>query len=718
MSPRLPGNRLCRALVFIGQVFSVVALATVASASIGPENVMVVVNDDSDGSRTLANHYVHLRQIPTRNVVLLKGVPTANRISIAQFRSNILEPIIDQIQSRQLGNQIRVVAYSSDFPLEIDIAEHQKRIDEPNLRKLSTPTASITGATFHFLHFLKDSHGYLSPTANLYARMPSERYFSNPFLGPLRDEFDAANRTAELGEHAAAAKQFGDLFQVDSNLHPLAILAAKHASLAGDPSGAIRWAERGIASGWQSAEYFHQESAFDSILQDADMKRLLDELSKNGIADAPIDYQWPVGFRGDRVWNLAGIATDSGDGINYLLSVVLAPIGPLGLSIDEAIVMLKRAGAADRTSPEGEFVFSETSDVRTTTRAPGFPIARRMLAFQGHRSRVIATTLPNSSPAIAGLMIGTPGFDFSNSKSTLVPGAIAENLTSFGAAMSQPGQTKLSELLRAGAAMSSGTVAEPYSVQFKFPHAVLYPNYAAGLSAVEAFYSSVTMPYQLLIAGDPMCSPYAPTLGVVLRAAPDPMSPSSIVVTWESKTLPNLAIYNSGVVSEKARSTPRWKHVEYFVDGRWVGQQDLDPSQAERGSSTLQLNGLPPGWHEVRVTLVDDSAIELRHSSVGWLDASDGASLNASSTSKSSTSASSLATVNVHSGVDRSVHVRADGAERIELRYFGRLVGQTSGAVGDVVITSKECGKGPIRIHPNAVIGNETIPGKPITIEF
>jgi hypothetical protein len=67
-------------------------------------------------------------------------------------------------------------------------------------------------------------------------------------------------------------------------------------------------------------------------------------------------------------------------------------------------------------------------------------------------------------------MTGIADFDWPASGSTVVPGAICENLTSFGGIFTPAaGQTPLSEFLRAGAAGSSGTVIEPYAIQAKFP---------------------------------------------------------------------------------------------------------------------------------------------------------------------------------------------------------------------------------------------------------
>ena len=46
---------------------------------------------------------------------------------------------------------------------------------------------------------------------------------------------------------------------------------------------------------------------------------------------------------------------------------------------------------------------------------------------------------------------------------------------------------------------------EPFAIQAKFPTAFIQAFYVEGCSLAEAFYQSVTGPYQLLIIGDPLC---------------------------------------------------------------------------------------------------------------------------------------------------------------------------------------------------------------------
>ena len=60
-----------------------------------------------------------------------------------------------------------------------------------------------------------------------------------------------------------------------------------------------------------------------------------------------------------------------------------------------------------------------------------------------------------------------------------------------------------------GAAGASGTVVEPFAVAQKFPTARIFSHYVRGCNLAEAFYQSVSGPFQLLIVGDPLCQPWA-----------------------------------------------------------------------------------------------------------------------------------------------------------------------------------------------------------------
>ena len=145
--------------------------------------------------------------------------------------------------------------------------------------------------------------------------------------------------------------------------------------------------------------------------------------------------------------------------------------------------------AADFTRPSGTFYFAANGDVRAKTRQPKFQQAVNALQDMGYRSEIIKSKLPKEKDDVLGFTAGTSNYDWGKSGSTIMPGAICENLTSYGGRLGViGGQTKLNEFLRYGAGGSSGTVVEPYAVGYKFPSPMIHVHYARGCSLAEAFY--------------------------------------------------------------------------------------------------------------------------------------------------------------------------------------------------------------------------------------
>jgi hypothetical protein len=94
-------------------ILVLVGLGNSALAGGGPENVAIVVNSDSWASLTVANEYVRLRQIPSCNVVYLSSPALARtRITVDEFRNEILLPVMGEIRRRGLETQIDYVVRS------------------------------------------------------------------------------------------------------------------------------------------------------------------------------------------------------------------------------------------------------------------------------------------------------------------------------------------------------------------------------------------------------------------------------------------------------------------------------------------------------------------------------------------------------------------------------------------------------------------------------
>lgn len=123
---------------------------------------------------------------------------------------------------------------------------------------------------------------------------------------------------------------------------------------------------------------------------------------------------------------------------------------------------------------------------------------------------IVRTNL--DSPALLTNMLGlqTGRVRVDLAPDAFVPGAMADNLTSFGGMLFlDTGHTTLLSFLAAGAAGSYGTVIEPCNYTAKFPNPENYFYQARGFSIAECYYMSIAHPRQGLIVAEPLSAPFA-----------------------------------------------------------------------------------------------------------------------------------------------------------------------------------------------------------------
>jgi len=415
---------------------------------------------------------------------------------------------LQEIDARTLAPTARVIAYSSGFPTSVDISRHTDQLEDDALKKYQKPTASITGLTYLYYFLLADSPHYLNWGANLYARGPFERNFINPFIQePSKSEFDSATKLAKQKRHEEAASKFEVLFERHPLNSPLAILAAENRAEHDDLEAATLLIRQAIAAGWRSGRYLRESETLKPLIEAESMERLVRRLN-----DYPISVQPPVPFSAVVGWaNNGHPYARPGEGVRYMLSCMLAVVHERGSDADEAIEVLRRASKSDATSPRGKFWFTRSQDIRTTTRFPAVGDAIEWLRFLGHEADIVHAVMPSGDGQCVGLMLGTATMSLGDRPWKFAPGAVSENLTSLSAAFGTRSQSKITELLHAGAALSGGAVAEPYAIAAKFPSPMLYGYYASGLSGIESYYLSITSPYQYLIVGDPLVRPFNPS---------------------------------------------------------------------------------------------------------------------------------------------------------------------------------------------------------------
>jgi hypothetical protein len=338
-----------------------------------------------------------------------------------------------------------------------------------------------------------------------------------------------------------------------------------------------------------------------------------------------------------------------------------------GNTVDEVISYLRRSTAADGTRPQGTIYFMWNKDIRSATRDQCFEtVAAQINAIPGGaRAKVLQGRLPDEAKDVTGLMIGTPDFNLAKSSIVIRPGAICENLTSNGGLLfdRKKDQTPLTEFLRNGAAGASGTVFEPYAIQAKFPLPSLQLHYARGCSLAEAFYQSISGPYQLLIVGDPLCQPWA---------TPPRISVQGIKTGETVKG--TVSITASGVAAGRAPSI-----IEVFIDGKRVSHQT--PGKAFEIDTTKYADG----FHELRLVAIAPDAIETQgRLIVPFNVANHEANLQFNA---SPTQAKFLEKLRLT--------VRQSGAKFITIRQNSRELARVEGEAGEVEIAVAKLGRGP-----------------------
>jgi uncharacterized protein (TIGR03790 family) len=375
------------------------------------------------------------------------------------------------------------------------------------------------------------------------------------------------------------------------------------------------------------------------------------------------------GFSTRYQWDHLGEKAEK-EGQKYILSAMLAYTDGRGNTVDEALAYLQRSAAADATEPKGTVYFMKHGDIRSKTREPAFDETVAALHELGIGAEVVEDTLPRDRADVLGVMLGSAEFDFASCDSTILPGAICENLTSLGGILrTGAGQTPLSELLRFGAAGSSGTVTEPYALQPKFPHPRLFVHYARGCTLAEAYYQSVQAPYQLLVVGDPLCRPWVKPRQVVVEG-------------WvPGATLTGILPIKPSVDNEDAdRPIDRF---ELFVDGRLI-------TACKPGGVVLcDTAKLGDGHHEFRIVAVEGTPIETRSRLVLPITVdNEGRSL------KYKVAPEGEITV----GERITIEAECEGAKEIVVLHHGRPLGKIDGASGSLTLDVADLGTGPVSL--------------------
>ena len=670
--------------VFVRRAFAVLvslgllSLASISLAGLAPENVAVVVNGDSWASMTVANEYQRLRGIPACNVIVLSGLTSVETTDVDHFRKEILTPVFGAIAARGLTKQIDCITYSVDIPYAVNVTSDMGSKKFP---MVITGMASTNGLTYLHEWVERKDTEYLRLDINRYNRrtLPLPR-------GASLTEAETADMARGLDlyqqkKYAESAEVLKKLLDVGRSDPDIAYDLACSLALAGKATEAISALKTAVESGWRNSVQTSSDPDLKSLQGRSEFVQLIDKMKS-----MPLKVQEGFGFRSQRAWGRDG--TPGASGPHYMLSTMLGVTCGRANSVNEVLASLARSATADGTSPTGSIYFPQNGDVRSTTRAWAFNAAANTLKQLGLNAVVENGILPVKRADVAGAMIGTAGFDWNASGSTVLPGAIIEHLTSFGAVLSERSdQTPCTDFIRAGASGTSGTVTEPYALQQKFPTAFMHVMYCRGWTLAESYYQSLFGPYQLLVIGDPLCKPWAKSAKLSLGGIT-----SGQVVKGHVDLKPKVVGGTPGSVAS----------YEIFVDGKLVGS-NLPGSSLRFDSTSVE-----DGTHLVSVVAIHVGPQELRSRASTWIQVRNHTKAILSAVPSED---------RLSLGIPAMVLVKCPNAKSIELRHFGRVVGKLSGDNGWIEIPGKNLGLGRVSLESMAHTAAGVILGAPVVLK-
>lgn len=658
---------------------------TSPSRAVDELRTAIVVNEKSADSLTIANHYTALRRIPSRCIVTLSDVPDAMQCSFDQFKLQILVPVLANLERRGLARQMDVIAYSADFPTAIDLTAPLAA--KADLHQIFTKSGSINGLTYLYQLIDDEQLAYLTPRCNFYARPDLATLLQNPFLSEDREAFDSVLKAQSPDELTAATKTLRGLIQKHPQQWPLRYRLAQVQVATGKNVDAFQTITEMQRDQVAYRKLFEQDDRFNAIKDNRLFRKLLDnmpDVSPQRIPPVPFSSSVGWGQNGSPLGNPAASNSAALPGPSYLLSAVLAVTKGRGTTLTEAVRVLERAVSADGQGEKATFYFSDSSDVRSTTRSPMFKDAAGILRKLGHDVIIDIDRLPQKQQRLMGAMLGSANYDWHATKNTMLPGAIAENLTSTSGVLHQKNdQTSMVELLRGGAAGTSGTVTEPYALQFKFPTPYLFAYYAAGLTLVESFYLSVESPYQLLIVGDPLCRPYGTeqAASFEIRTAACDEQGLNLRLSYPE----GLDVADQSIL-----------RLEVYLDGLHVfsakPSEDIHANQLKLG----------PSWHTIDVVAISNHPLHVPARRTATLIV--GSEDQFPKLSLVSDDHQSL-----------SVAVQCTDASQVAIEHLGRRIWESTDENRTVSLAHAQTGYGPVQLRPLALVHGQWVAGQPQT---
>lgn len=213
---------------------------------------------------------------------------------------------------------------------------------------------------------------------------------------------------------------------------------------------------------------------------------------------------------------------------------------------------------------EGTFLLMRGADGARGVLDTGYPAVEAALRSRGVTVEIVDFASDLTGRSLAGFATGTASLGTTIEGNTYAPGALVDNLTSFGAvpenfAASGETQVSIARWVTAGVAGAHGTVDEP--LNNCFPMRELLVDYVDGATLAEAYLGRMPFAFWMnLVLGDPMLAPYAEHPTVTIEGLP-PTSFDAAELTVTAtppagRAIASLLLYVDGVEVAASHGEP------------------------------------------------------------------------------------------------------------------------------------------------------------------
>jgi hypothetical protein len=219
-----------------------------------------------------------------------------------------------------------------------------------------------------------------------------------------------------------------------------------------------------------------------------------------------------------------------------------------GRSFDDARSLIDSAIASEGAGATATFLFMDGADPARGVLDWEYVSLIAELRALGLTAERVPFAPDLSGQSLAAFFVGTAGLGATIEDNDFAPGAVVDNVTSFGAVPANFGdpseevQVSIARWVAKGVAGVHGTVDEP--LNNVFPSRRLIVDYASGGTLGEAYARNLPFVYwKNLVLGDPMAAPYARRPSVTIEVIDDRIT----VTATHSEGIESTTLYVDGV---------------------------------------------------------------------------------------------------------------------------------------------------------------------------